>query len=266
MANKKSENMKRRIIILIQMVIALTTFGQNLTIIVSASDEHCGHIDGEAHVTAYAGTGNYSYIWNTTPPQTTSTITGLSAGIYVVTVTDSQDTVTANDTVNDIGPSCVICYVVDDTLGLGQGSMGVCVSGGGGNYNYLWSNQQPFPTAYGLIAGIYTVTVCDQYTCCCSSSGTIQGGLAITETDKKGTISFFPNPTNGIFSIDLSNIIETDFLIELSDIIGKIVYTEKMISTSNKIFNIDISGLTKGFYYLRIYNKDFTIKNKILKE
>ncbi len=32
-----------------------------------------------------------SYLWNTTPPQTTQSITGLSAGIYIVTVTDSAD-------------------------------------------------------------------------------------------------------------------------------------------------------------------------------
>src|SRR5204862_5328789 len=46
------------------------------------------------------GTPTYSYSWNTVPVQTTATATGLSAGNYIVTVTDGKSCqTTANVTI-----------------------------------------------------------------------------------------------------------------------------------------------------------------------
>jgi uncharacterized repeat protein (TIGR01451 family) len=44
---------------------------------------------GLATATGYGGTPPYTYLWNTTPSQTTQSITGLASGIYSVTVSDS---------------------------------------------------------------------------------------------------------------------------------------------------------------------------------
>lgn len=56
--------------------------------------------NGTATVTASGGT-SYNYSWNTTPVQTTATATGLVAGPYTVTVTNSNSTcpTTANVTI-----------------------------------------------------------------------------------------------------------------------------------------------------------------------
>ena len=50
-----------------------------------------GSANGSATVTATGGVGNYSYQWNTTPPQNGSTATNLSSGVYSVTITDSTN-------------------------------------------------------------------------------------------------------------------------------------------------------------------------------
>ncbi len=47
-------------------------------------------VNGSATANATGGTQPYSYIWNTTPTQTTQTATGLAAGTYSVTVTDGN--------------------------------------------------------------------------------------------------------------------------------------------------------------------------------
>lgn len=58
------------------------------TIIMSSTSEHCGMSDGSVSVTATGGSGNYTYIWNTTPINNSTSITGLPAGSYTVTVSD----------------------------------------------------------------------------------------------------------------------------------------------------------------------------------
>ncbi len=61
--------------------------------------------DGSAYVIVSGGSPSYNYEWSTSPPQYTEAATGLGAGIYIVTVTDSRgclviDTVEVKDAVN----------------------------------------------------------------------------------------------------------------------------------------------------------------------
>tara|TARA_B100001287_G_scaffold24073_1_gene17555 strand:+ start:2879 stop:6274 length:3396 start_codon:yes stop_codon:yes gene_type:complete len=56
---------------------------------VSSSPVTCAGSDGTATVNASGGYPGYTYTWNTTPPQTTATATGLDPGIYEVSVDDA---------------------------------------------------------------------------------------------------------------------------------------------------------------------------------
>ncbi len=56
---------------------------------VSSSPVSCAGSDGTATVNASGGYPGYTYNWNTTPPQTTATATGLDPGIYEVSVDDA---------------------------------------------------------------------------------------------------------------------------------------------------------------------------------
>ncbi len=57
----------------------------------SHTDNICyaGHA-GRATVTVNGGVGPYTYLWNSVPPQTTSTASNLAAGVYTVTVSASN--------------------------------------------------------------------------------------------------------------------------------------------------------------------------------
>jgi gliding motility-associated-like protein len=46
--------------------------------------------DGSLEVTVFGGTIPYTYLWNTSPPQITTTVSGLAPGTYKVFVTDSM--------------------------------------------------------------------------------------------------------------------------------------------------------------------------------
>ncbi len=77
-----------------------TTVG--LPLAASATPERCFNSTGTVFVSA-TGTAPYQYLWNTTPPKTTQTVSGLPSGSYVAQVTDfygCQDLITVS--VNNI--------------------------------------------------------------------------------------------------------------------------------------------------------------------
>lgn len=128
----------------------------------------CSSANGQASVSASGGTPPYLYQWS--PIGGTGTVaSNLPAGSYNVTVTDNRGCVaTGGILVNDnAGPNASIISKTDvSCFGGNNGSATVGTSGGTGPFTYQW---QPIggtgPTATGLSAGIYTVTVIDANGC-----------------------------------------------------------------------------------------------------
>ncbi len=103
----------------------------------------------------------------------------------------------------------------------------------------------------------------------CSSDTIIQNVLitGIEETSNNNIISCYPNPTNGLFyiNIDCSKIENVEIIIE--NVIGSIVYSEK-IGTILGIYNkqFDFSDFSKGIYYLKINSTTQNFVKKIVIE
>ncbi|QTN38518.1 tandem-95 repeat protein [Cryomorphaceae bacterium] len=142
-----------------------------------------GASDGSALVTASGGTGAYTYLWSN--GQTNSTLQSVAAGIYGVTVYDVNGcTSTAQVTLSD--PTALTASVGVTSGYNGQdiscngesdASAGFTVSGGTGNFTYLWSNGQTTENLMSVGAGTYSVTATDENGC------TVQGALTITEPE-----------------------------------------------------------------------------------
>jgi gliding motility-associated-like protein len=139
-----------------------------VTTTVTGTNNCAGDNNGSATVSVIpAAAAPFFYSWNTTPPQTTQTATGLTAGTYTVTVNalnSCQTTATAiitspaalAHTVNIIQPGC----------GLLTGTATINETGGTAPYTYAWSpSGGSGPTASGLAPGNYTVTVTDSKAC-----------------------------------------------------------------------------------------------------
>ena len=120
------------------------------------------------------GTTGYTYVWTVTgpPSQTTQTATGLCAGQYTVTVTDSMGC-TASDTTL-INP--LITIQITPTLvgiscnGVCDGTASAAPSGGLAPYRYQWSGNSTGPndtlaSVSNLCPGWIYVTVTDANGC-----------------------------------------------------------------------------------------------------
>lgn len=149
-------------------------------------DANCGQNNGSATVSVTGGTPPYTYLWSTTPPQTTANATGLGAGTYYVTVTDSSGCFTATDSVVIDDPGdMVLSTTTTDVLcfGLSTGSASVNVdSGGAPGFTYSWNTTpvQTTATATNIPAGNYVVIVTDANNCTASASVQINEPPQIT--------------------------------------------------------------------------------------
>jgi gliding motility-associated-like protein len=130
--------------------------------------------DNSGYIKAVISSGNEPFIYDWTGPNgftaSTDSIYGLASGEYIVTVTDNIGC-QVNDTLVLTQPDELIA-VIDSSenvtcFGGNNGFARVTVTGGTGNYNYLWDTwpQQYKAEAVNLTAGTYRVTVKDINDC-----------------------------------------------------------------------------------------------------
>jgi hypothetical protein len=142
-----------------------------LQVSATGTNATCANNNGTATAIVSGGTAGYTYMWMP-GMQTSSTISGLAAGTYTVTVTDAnactitstvvvaQSLVNASATVS----SHVLCN------GGNTGVYVVTASGGSGPYTY---SNNTGPTYGNLSAGTYTTTVTDATGCTSTVTVTI---------------------------------------------------------------------------------------------
>jgi gliding motility-associated-like protein len=139
-----------------------------MTLTISTVNSNCGTPSGQATVTVSGGAAPYNYSWSPSGGSA-ATATGLISSAYTVLVTDNNGcSATQWANINDnSGPTATIFSIINVSCNGGSdGSASVGVSGGTGPFTYTWT---PFggsaPTASGLSAGTYTVTVLDANGC-----------------------------------------------------------------------------------------------------
>lgn len=135
----------------------------NLIVVsVSISNASCGQANGSASATVSGGIPPYTYLWNSTPPQTTANATGLYAGVYNLTVLDSANCQTVRNVfiVNNVSPNASIINKVP-SCGGPTGKATAIASGGAPPYSFQWGTTpaQNSATATGLYPGMYYVVV-----------------------------------------------------------------------------------------------------------
>lgn len=163
-------------------VIVNNSSGGTASASVNSNATGAGLCNGSATAVMTGGTSPYSYLWNTTPVQTTPTATGLCAGSNCVTVTDANGcSSTACVTISE--PSAISAIAVPVNIqcfGDCNGSADLTVSGGTTPYTYLWSNGATAQDITNICAGSYTVTVTDANSNSTTANVTITSPTAVT--------------------------------------------------------------------------------------
>ena len=87
---------------------------------------------------------------------------------------------------------------------------------------------------------------------------------AIEEQVFGGNISVYPNPTNGIISLDMIGVAPSNYDITITDILGKEIFC--LNENVSGIYNnkLDLSSFSKGTYIIQITNKNKVFTDKII--
>ncbi len=134
-----------------------------------------GSASGAINLTVVGGTLPYTYLWNTN--STNQDINNLSAGNYIVTITDANNcTGTGNTNITQPSALQLSETHVNASCGTSNGAIDLTVIGGTTPYSFIWSNAAITQNLTSLAIGTYDVTVTDFNNCTSTLSINIING------------------------------------------------------------------------------------------
>jgi gliding motility-associated-like protein len=135
-----------------------------------------GFSDGSIVIAVDNGLPPYQYDWNDGDGYVTAnTMTGLPAGTYFVDVLDANLCMGNFELVLQDPPPLTLAFDIMDVSCFGEsdGSVGSIVTGGTGDYSYLWQGGAVTSEITDLPAGNYPLTVTDENDCVISDVATV---------------------------------------------------------------------------------------------
>ena len=157
----------------------------NQTLILTEAETHCslsnplaistaikqiscsGLADAEIKISVSGGVPPYSYLWNTLPANTTSSINTIGSGYRSVIITDANSCAKKASIIIDEIPALVAQSIINHPTASGSSNGSVILNGfgGTGTLKYVWSNGQTTSNLLQVSAGNYSVHIYDSNGC-----------------------------------------------------------------------------------------------------
>lgn len=180
-----------------------------LQVSLSSTNVACfGGTNGSACANVTGGSGQYVYLWGPSN-QTTQCISNISAGTYVVTVTDHVTcSATASATISQPAALGVTTWVATSAGGAFPDTIIYAVSGGVAPFNCVWDSMgHQIPCTQLFIVnqpGLYSVTITDANGCTAMGTATATSGNCTLIVDSIHTVSSTCGNNNGTACVMVS--------------------------------------------------------------
>lgn len=181
-----------------------------------------GDNDGSINLSIMGGTAPFAYTWSNSA--TTKDLSGLSAGVYNITVVDAHSCMTsASITISQPAALSLASVITNVSILWGSdGAIDITIGGGILPYSFAWSNLAVSEDLTFINAGNYTVTISDDNNCTLVHSFTINQppdnpGWTFTNTGINHTILI---PDYATLVVEGSPLIPGDFIGVFYDSLG----------------------------------------------
>jgi hypothetical protein len=136
----------------------------------------------------------------------------------------------------------------------GVGAASVDVTGGSGNYTYLWSNGATTAGIENVFAATYTVTVSDVSGCVedVVVEVVVDVMVGTNDPDFASAINLNPNPASDLVNVNYDFDKTVDLEIILFSTMGQEVLYQKQNSVYRGVLTIPVDALSEGVYFMHL--------------
>jgi SprB repeat/Secretion system C-terminal sorting domain/HYR domain len=191
--------------------------------------------NGSASATGTGGNGVLLYAWSN--GDTSATISGLTAGAYVVTVSDGNNC-TASATAIVVQPDALLANANatgETSLGANDGTAAAAPSGGTPDYGYVWSNGATTMAITNLTPGSYSLTATDANGCSVVQTVTVNSFGCMLSVNIASTSTTCNGSNDGTAFVTLTGAVDP-----------------VVFAWSNGVTADNISGLSPGSYTVSV--------------
>ena len=146
-----------------------------------------------------------------------------------------------------------------------NGSATVIATGGQAPYTYKWNDPigQTTATATGLNPGSYQVRVIDATGLVVEDTVSVTGAVGIADEWLRSKVNIYPNPSRQKVRISLEEVDFRHIRLELVSLSGEKVMAAQELDINRSNWEIDLSELTSGIYFIQLFVDDQLIVKKL---
>ena len=216
-----------------------------------------GGEDGSIEIISISSLGNISYEWEI--GGTTNQQTNLESGDYIVEIlSDASCSIASSVLFTVSGPNAPLSATIESYNNINEGNDGniaLNIEGGTQPYNVEWTGPNGFVSSEMNLnnlntAGQYTANVNDGNGCQTQLGVSLVG---IEELNDTYSINIVPNPSQGLFKLNLQGAANSLVVYSLFDGQGRMVLS-KNVGIVSSTFSEEINGslLATGVYHLQV--------------
>jgi PKD repeat protein len=228
-----------------------SVFGQPIANFIANQTQACGSLT--VQFTDLSQNNPTSWLWNFGDGETSTEQNPIhiysTPGSYTVSLTVS------NDNGNDIKvvenyitvwsfPQLEFIITPESYSGASDGAIELIINGGTPPYIVTWSNGMSGEYISGLTGGLYSVAVIDYHGCYATSSVLVETSTFVNVSND--ILKVYPNPANNHITIEISGTVEKGSIVNT---LGQKVLE---IVPQSERFDVNISGISEGIYFLKL--------------
>jgi PKD repeat protein len=214
------------------------------------------------------GIGGLNYLWSTGATTPSITVSPSSTTTYYVTGFDINGCSASDVVTVSVLPASTALFsevVVGATaVFTNQSTNAVSYSWNFGDLSPLDNSANPSHTYAANGSYVVTLTVTGPCGTATFTQTVVITQVGLQDNDLASTLSLFPNPNDGTFtlSFDFSN--SKDVTIEVLDVTGRIIYADKESDIMSYNKQIGLESAESGMYMIRIITNDGVVTEKMV--